>query len=168
MDDKVTQLARQLLECDFTRLSDREQRVISFIARGCHVSRDVNTAHRCEMRSRRVASKHRVVHAGTMLLRGVLRARRFLPVTRRERALMAKLEDTRAGIAAIADVLCTFSALEDKRTHLTLKAARERRSEVGVMATHIDGAVARSKGTAEALDRVTEALERLAASLRDM
>jgi len=28
--------------------------------------------------------------------------------------------------------------------------------------------VARSKGTAEALDRVTEALERLAASLRDM
>ncbi len=45
MDDKVTQLARQLLEGGFTRLSDREQRVITFIARGGHVSRDVNAAH---------------------------------------------------------------------------------------------------------------------------
>ena len=80
---------------------------------------------------------------------------------------MAKLEDTRAGIVAIADVLRTFSALEDQRTYLTLKAARERRSEVDVVATHIDSAVTRSKGVAEALDRVTEALELLAASLRD-
>ena len=32
---------------------------------------------------------------------------------------------------------------------------------------HRDSAVARSKGAAELLDRVTEALERLAASLRD-
>ncbi len=45
MDDKVTQLARQLLEGGFIRLSDREQKVITFIARSCHVSRDVNAAH---------------------------------------------------------------------------------------------------------------------------
>ncbi len=81
---------------------------------------------------------------------------------------MAKLEDTRAGIAAIADLLRTFSALEDKRAHLTLKAARERHSAACVETAHIDDAVARSKGTAEAPDRITEALERLAASLRDV
>lgn len=45
MDDNVIQLARQLLDGGFTRLSDREQRVITFIARRCHVSRDVNAAH---------------------------------------------------------------------------------------------------------------------------
>jgi uncharacterized membrane protein len=45
MDDKVTQFARQLLDGGFTRLSDREQRVITFIARRCHVTRDVNAAH---------------------------------------------------------------------------------------------------------------------------
>ena len=102
-------------------------------------------------------------------------------MTRRERALAAKLDDTRASLAAIAAVVRNFSALEDARTHLIIKAARERRSGVeGVtgdpataalpdaVTTHIDGAVARSKGTAELLDRVTEALERLAASLRDI
>ncbi len=47
--------------------------------------------------------------------RGFFRVGRFLPTTHRERALAAKLADTRAGIAAIADVLRTFSALEDKR-----------------------------------------------------
>jgi len=87
------------------------------------------------------------------LLHRFFPAMRFLPISRREQALAAKLEDTRAGITAIADVLRTFSAIEDKRTHLTLKAARERRSDVGVMATHIDAVVARSMGTAEALDR---------------
>ncbi len=102
-------------------------------------------------------------------------------MTRRERALAAKLDDTRASLAAIAAVVRNFSALEDARTHLIIKAARERRSGAaegvtgdpasaafpGAVTTHIDGAVARSKGTAELLDRVTEALERLAASLRD-
>ncbi len=90
----------------------------------------------------------------------------FLPTTRRERALIAKLDSTRASLANIAGVLRAFSALEDKRTHVTLKAARERRGEGGIVSTHIDDAVARSKGRAELLDRVTEALERLAASLR--
>lgn len=90
----------------------------------------------------------------------------FLPTTGRERALAAKLDDTRARIADIAGVVRDFSALEDARTHVLLKAARERRSEGGVVATHVDDAVARSEGTARFLDRVAEALERLAASLR--
>ena len=110
-----------------------------------------------------------------------LRARQLLPTTRRERALVAKLHDTRASLAAIAAGVRTFSAVEDARTHLMVKAARERRSGTaesatcdpelaasqGVVTTNIDGAVAQSKRTAEVLDRVTEALERLAASLRD-
>ena len=102
-------------------------------------------------------------------------------MTRRDRALVAKLHDTRASLAAIAAGVRTFSALEDARTHLLVKAARERRSGTaessicdpeltafqGVATANIDGAVTQSKRTAEVLDRVTEALERLAASLRD-
>jgi len=110
-----------------------------------------------------------------------LRARWFLPVARRDRALVAKLHDTRARLAAIAAGVRTFSAIEDARTHLIVKAARERRSGTAesatrdpeltafqdVATTNIDSAVAQSERTAEVLDRVTEALERLAASLRD-
>lgn len=98
-------------------------------------------------------------------------------MTRRERELTAKLDRTRASLAAMAGVVRTFSALEDARAHLAAKAARERCGGVakgvardpalpGTVATHMDSAAARSKGTAELLDRVTEALERLAASLR--
>ncbi len=116
-----------------------------------------------------------------MIGREFFRARRFLPTTRRERALAAKLDDTRTSLAAIAAVVRNLSAFEDAQAHLIVKAARERRSGTtesaardpalmpsqGIAATHIDSAVARSKRTAELLDRVTEALERLAASLRD-
>ncbi len=120
------------------------------------------------MRRRGIVNKCLVVQACSMFPRRFALATRFLPTSRREQALAAKLEDTRVGITAIADVLRTFSAIEDKRRHLTLKAARERSSDVRVMATHIDAVVARSMGTAEALDRVTEALELLALSLRDV
>lgn len=103
-------------------------------------------------------------------------------MTRRERVLAAKLDDTRARLAAMAAAVRTFSALEDARTHSISKAARERHSDMAQGVTHDqaltalqtsatmhrDSAVARSKGTAELLDRVTEALERLAASLRAM
>ena len=116
-----------------------------------------------------------------MFLRGFSRPRRFLPATRRERALAAKLDETRASLAAIADVVRSFSALEDARAHMTAQAARERRSGTaesvtrdpalaafqGFVTMPIDSTVTRSKGTAELLDRVTEALERLAASLRN-
>ena len=102
-------------------------------------------------------------------------------MTRRKRALVAKLHDTRASLAAIAAGVRTFSAVEDARTHLIAKAARERHSGTaesatcdpeltpsqGVVTTNIGSAVAQSKRTAEVLDRITEALERLAASLRD-
>ena len=42
MDDAVIQLARQLLDGGFTRLWDREQRVITHIAKRQHISRDIN------------------------------------------------------------------------------------------------------------------------------
>ncbi len=98
-----------------------------------------------------------------MMGRRFFQARRLLPVTRRERALAAKLDDARASLAAMAAVVHNFSALEDARTHLIVKAARERRSGVaedvagdpalaafqGVLAAHIDSAVARSKVTAD-------------------
>src|SRR3954466_11923745 len=45
MDDAVIRLARQLLDGGFTRLSDREQRVITHIAKRQHISRDVNAVH---------------------------------------------------------------------------------------------------------------------------
>ena len=106
------------------------------------------------------------------------RARRLLPMTRRERALLAKLNDTRASLAAMAATVRNLSAFEDARTHLITRAARERYSGMvesvtrdpafqGSVTTHADSAVPQSKRTAEVLDRVTEALERLAASLRD-
>ena len=116
-----------------------------------------------------------------MIGRGLFRARRSPPLTRRERALAAKLNDARTNLAAIAAVVRNLSAFEDAQAHLLVKAAGERRSGMAdgaardpalapsqdTAATHIDSAVARSKRTAELLDRVTEALERLAASLRD-
>jgi uncharacterized membrane protein len=43
MDDKVTQLARQLLDSGLTGLSEREQRVILHIAKRLHVARNVNS-----------------------------------------------------------------------------------------------------------------------------
>ena len=102
-------------------------------------------------------------------------------MTRRERAQLAKLNDTRASLVAMAATVRNLSAFEDARTHLITRAARERRSGMaesvtrdpaftafqGSVTTHADSGVAQSKRTAEVLDRVTEALERLAASLRD-
>ena len=131
--------------------------------------------------ARHVASKRRMVHGCTMKGCGFLRARRLLPLTCRDRALAAKLHDTRARLAAIAAGVRTFAALEDARTHLIVKDARERRSGTagtaacdpewtalqGVATTNADSALAHSRRTAEVLDRITEALERLAASLRD-
>lgn len=77
-------------------------------------------------------------------------------MTRRERALAAKIHDTRTSLAAIAAGVRTFSAVEDARTHLIVKAARERRNGIaesatcdpeltafqGIATANIDGAVA--------------------------
>ena len=43
MDNEVTQLARQLLDSGLTSLSEREQRVILYIAKRLHVARNVNS-----------------------------------------------------------------------------------------------------------------------------
>src|SRR5215212_10722298 len=43
MDADVMQLARQLLESGLTRLSEREQRIITMIAKRSHVARNVDT-----------------------------------------------------------------------------------------------------------------------------
>ena len=73
----------------------------------------------------------------------------------------------------MAEVVRTFSALEDARAHPATGAACKHCAEAegtaddpalaGTVATHTDDAAAQSKRTAELLDRVTEALERLAA-----
>lgn len=116
-----------------------------------------------------------------MSLGGVFRLKRFLPPTRRERALAAKLADTRASLAGLAEALHALSALEDARAHQTLKAARGCSGGAtkgvawdpgaaafqGTLTMPVDVVMARSRGMAKALDRVTETLERLVVSLRD-
>jgi len=104
--------------------------------------------------------------------------RRFLPITRRERARAAKLADAQSRFAAIADLVRDLSSLEDAHAHLIRRTARASRGAMtenaaadpiqDVMINYAATALARSLETAEALDRVTEALERLAASLRDV
>lgn len=44
MDQQVRELARQLLESGFDRLSDRERRVITLVAKRNHVTQNVNRA----------------------------------------------------------------------------------------------------------------------------
>ena len=77
----------------------------------------------------------------------------------------------------IADLLRDFSARQDAYAHAIQQAARASRgalTEAGsvdsirdVFLTHATDAVVRSKQTAETLDGAVEALERLAASLRE-
>lgn len=103
--------------------------------------------------------------------------RRFLPIKHRERARAAKLADAQSRLAAIADLVRDLSSLEDAHAHLIRRTARASRGTMtenaaadpiqDVMMNYAATALARSLETAEALDRVTEALERLAASLRD-
>ena len=90
---------------------------------------------------------------------------------------MAKLDSTRAGMAAISDMLHDLSARYDAHTHAIQQAARASRgalTEAGtldsirnVFLTQATDAAVRSRQTAETLDVAVEALERLAASLRE-
>lgn len=116
-----------------------------------------------------------------MFLEGVFRLKRFLPPTRRERELEAKLADARTSLAGLAKALHVLSALEDARTHQTIKAARGCSSDAaeglawdpaaaafqGTVTIPVDVIVARARGMAKVLDRVTETLEGLVVSLRD-
>lgn len=111
-----------------------------------------------------------------MLLRGVAWLKPLLPMTRQERARLAKLDATRDGMAIIADVLRDLSARQDAHAHTIQQAARASRGALteapagtvrDMMLSHAADALARSQANAEALDRVTEAVELLAAGLRD-
>ena len=129
------------------------------------------------MRSSAVASKRGLGQARKMLLRGVARLRRILPMGRRDRARLAQLDQTRAGMAIVADLIRDVAARQDAHAHAIQQAARASHgalTEAGdpnsirniFLAQATDAAV-RSKQTAEALDNAVEALERLAAALRD-
>lgn len=112
-----------------------------------------------------------------MSLRRVSWLKHLLPMSRRDRARLEKLDTTRAGMAIIADLLRDLSARQDAHAHAIQQAARASRgalTEAGaansiqnVFLTQATDAAVRSKQTAEALDDAIEALERLAASLRD-
>jgi len=109
---------------------------------------------------------------------GFLHARRFLPVTRRARAQAAKLAAARSRLATIADAIRELSSAEDAHAHSIRRIARASRGALAekaaanpvqdVIMNHAANALARSAGTAEALDRVAEALELLVTSLRDV
>ena len=112
-----------------------------------------------------------------MLLRGVARLRRILPMGRRDRARLAHLDGLRADLVAIADRASGIASWHDAHAHSVRKAARaggrammETRSadavQIRLMLGHAAEAAVVSKRTAAALDDVVEALERIAAGLR--
>ena len=90
---------------------------------------------------------------------------------------LGKFDGTRAGMATIADVLHYLSARHDTRVHAIQQPAHASRgalTEAGdansirnIFLGQATDAAVRSKRTAEALDGAVEALERLAAGLRD-
>lgn len=97
-------------------------------------------------------------------------------MTRRERALAAKLDAARASMAIIADMLRGIAARQDEHAHRDGKAARASGGTLteaaslsparNMLLACTADTVARSKATAADLDRAVEALERLAAALR--
>lgn len=112
-----------------------------------------------------------------MLLRGFVWFKRLLPITCQDRVRLAKLDSTRAGMAIVADLIRDVAARQDAHAHVIQQAARASRGalmEAGdpdlirnVFLAQATDAVVRSKRTAEALDVAVEALELLAAALRD-
>jgi len=129
-----------------------------------------------KVRAPRVASKGLLVHGCAMTARRLSWLQLFLPMSRRDRARLAMLDNTRRGMATIADLLRDLSARQDAHAHAIQQAARANRgalAEAGagnsirdVFLTHATDAVVRSKQTAEALDKAVEALELLGAALR--
>lgn len=87
------------------------------------------------------------------------------------------LDNTRGGVATIAELLRDLSARQDAHAHAIQQAARASRGALAearagdpilnVFLTHATDAVVRSKQTAEALDKAVDALELLGAALRD-
>ena len=99
----------------------------------------------------------------------------LLPMSRRERARLAQLDRTRAGMAAIADSLRDLSARHDAHVHAIQHAARASRGalmESGFPSPIRDAflsqaadAAAWSRQTAESLDAAVDGLEQMAAGL---
>jgi hypothetical protein len=124
-----------------------------------------------------VASKRGRVQAFAMSSREVAWFKRLLPMKRRDRARLAKLDAARAEIAIVADALCDLSSRLDARAHLIRKVARDRHGAAldgtvldpdrTVMRVQVGDAVSMTTGIASSLDHLTETLERLAASLRE-
>ena len=94
----------------------------------------------------------------------------------RDRTRLEKLDDVRMDLAAVADCVRDLSARQDAHAHLIGKVVRANRgaftetvatdSIQNVMLAQAADTLARSKEMAGDLDRVAEALERLAAELR--
>lgn len=113
-----------------------------------------------------------------MLPRRVPWLKRFLPMSRRDRARLAKLDSTRAGMAIVADLIRDVATRQDAHAHAIQQAARVSRgilmeasdpdSVRNVFLAQATGAAVRSRQTAEALGNAVEALERLAAALQDV
>lgn len=96
----------------------------------------------------------------------------------RAQARAAKLAAAQSWLATIADATRKLSSAEDAHAHSIRRVARASRGALteraaaspvqAVIMNQAANALGRSVGTAEALDRVAEALELLAASLRDV
>lgn len=124
-----------------------------------------------------VASTRYVGHAFAMSLPRAPWWKMIVPMSRRDRARLAKLDGMRSDLTAIADMTRNLSISQDAHAHSIRKTVRERRDVKArrpdvdpiqsVVMAHAAETVAQSKRLAESLDRVTEALERMAASLRD-
>lgn len=124
-----------------------------------------------------VVSKRQVIHAPTMSLRRDSWLKHLLPMSRQDRVRLAQLDKTRTGMVIIADMLRDLSVRHDAHVHAIQQAARASggalteagtlNSVKSVFLAQATDAVVRSKRTAESLDNAVEALERLAAGLRD-
>ena len=101
----------------------------------------------------------------------------FLPMSRRDRARLAKLDSTRTGMAIVADLIRDVAMRQDAHAHAIQQAARASRGRLmeardpdsirNIFLAQATDAAVRSRQTAEALDNAVEALERLVAGLRD-
>ena len=124
----------------------------------------------------KVVGKRRLGHAFEMNGRRFAWLVRFLPLMRRERARLEELNDICVDLAAVADCVHDLSARQDAHAHLIRKVVRANRgaftetvdadSVQSIMLAQAADTLARSKEMAGDLDRIAEALERLAAELR--
>ncbi len=137
-----------------------------------------NQKHSKKVELRRVAGKRRLGHAFEMNGRRFSWLVRFLPLMHQERARLAKLDDICVDLAAVAGCIRDLSARQGAHAHLIRKVVRANRgaftemvdtdSLQNVMLAQAADTLARSKEMAGALDRVAEALKRLAAELRGL